>query len=123
LAIESQINPDKQVTSETVRLPAHVAKALREQAIAAGMTLNEYLESLASLDDDRPIEQTESAIEINPEMLAIIDRVEYQWIDLAIAKSIEPKKIFEATAESFDRLMNELIGKFIPSVDRKVANE
>jgi hypothetical protein len=43
-AIESQINPAKQVTSETVKLPARVADARREQTVAAGMTLNQYLE-------------------------------------------------------------------------------
>jgi predicted HicB family RNase H-like nuclease len=116
LAIEAQINPDKQITSETVRLPARVADALRQQATAAGMTLNEYLEELAflePLDDDRPIDQTESAIELNPEMLALLDRVEYQWL-----KPVEPKKIIETAVDGFDRLLDNLIGQFIPPVQR-----
>jgi hypothetical protein len=115
LAIESQINPDKQPTSETVRLPARVAEALRGQAIAAGMTLTEYLEELAFVgDDEDSIEQTEMPIEINAEMSAIIDRVEYQWL--------KPSNIIDRTVDRFDNLMIDLIGQFIPPV-RKVANE
>jgi hypothetical protein len=115
LAIESQINPDKQPTSETVRLPARVADSLRGQAIAAGMTLTEYLEQLAfPEDDDDSIEQPEMPIEINAEMSAIIDRVEYQWL--------KPSNIIDRTVDRFDNLTIDLIGQFIPPV-RKVANE
>jgi hypothetical protein len=115
LAIESQINPDKAVTSETVRLPARVADALRSQAIAVGMTLTEYLEELAFEDKkDDAIEPTESEIEINAEMSAIIDRVEYQWL--------KPSQIVDRTIEIFDDFMQDLVGKFIPPV-RKVSCE
>jgi hypothetical protein len=119
LAIESQINPDKVATSETLRLPRRVADALRGQAIAAGMSLSEYLEELASIDvdrDDEDIELVSQPIEINAEMSAIIDRVEYQWL-----KPAAPKQILSSAIDSFDRLMSDLTG-IIPGV-RRVANE
>ncbi len=106
-AIDAEINPDKQPTSETVRLPKRVADALREQAIAAGMTLNEYLAELAFLDEeDEAIASTEQSIELNPEQLAIIDRVEYQWV--------KPQKFLEHTLDMFDRAITDLVGEFMP---------
>ncbi len=114
LAIEAQINPDKQSSTETIKLPTHVADALREQAIAAGMTLAQYLEELASpieeiaADEDEAIEQAECAIELNPEQMAIVDRVEYQWLKPAI----DPKKFLDQSIESFDRIMTGLLGNY-----------
>jgi hypothetical protein len=106
LAIESQINPDKQPTSETLRLPARVADSLRGQAIAAGMTLTEYLEELAfPEDDDDSTGEPEMPIEINAEMSAIIDRVEYQWLKPA-ASIIE---VGDRMMAKFDDLMSGLL--------------
>jgi hypothetical protein len=112
-AIESEIDPDKQAKSENIRLPRHVAEALRGQAIAAGMTLGEYLELLADpMGEDRPEDEaTAATVELNQEQLAIIDRVEYQWL--------KPKS--EKIIDTVDRLMNGLVGCFIPKV--RVANE
>lgn len=111
LAIEQQINPDKQATSENVRLPKSVADALRRRAIAEGMSLREYLEKLSEEVDDETIETGEvAAIELNNEQLAILDRVEAQWL--------KPKA---EIIDTFDRLMDNLVGRFIPRV--RVANE
>lgn len=89
-------------TSETLRLPARVANALRSQARAAGMTLSQYLEQLSegNVDcHDREVEGAPSTIEINDEMSAILERVEYQWL-----KPAAPKTIIEATLDRFDEL-------------------
>jgi hypothetical protein len=117
LAIESQIHPDKQVTNSTLRLPAAVVDGLTRQAIERGLTLQEYLQRLAegtALDDDLPVEITESAIEINDEMSALVDRVEYQWL-----KPAAPKQIIETTLDRFDEFMTGLVGQFIPPPMRK----
>lgn len=110
-AIEGEINPDKQSKTETIRLPKAIAERLRSQAIDAGMSLGDYLDSLTGeLDDDDEPEATAAACELNAEQQAILDRVESQWL--------KPKA---EIIDTFDRLMDNLVGRFIPRV--RVANE
>jgi hypothetical protein len=125
LAIESQINPDKVATSDTIRLPNLLADKIRREAIERGISVTEYLEGLVAgkFPADNTIEPVEMSIEINAEpieinaeMSAIIDRVEYQWL-----KPAAPKQILISAIDSFDRLMSDLTG-IIPGV-RRVANE
>jgi hypothetical protein len=118
LAIEEQIDPDKQRKTENLRLPRAIAERLRQQALEAGLTLAEYLDRLSG---EAPIEETEpptAATELNEEQLAIIDRVEYQWL--------KPRaEIFETFARravcDSNRLMSDLVGNLIPRV--RVAHE
>jgi hypothetical protein len=114
MAIESAIDPDKQSKVTTLRLPKKVVDALTEQAVAAGMSLNDYLAELADpTGEDDSIETSQpSAIEITEEMSAVIDRVEYQWLKPAS----DPKKFLEQSIESFDRMMSNLLGYYPKSV-------
>jgi hypothetical protein len=120
LAIESQINPDKKSATITVRLPTAVVEDLTEQAIEYGLTLQEYLKRLAAGEDLDPGREVENPEPVDPEMTEIMDALDRKF--KAIDKPVAPKKIIDATVDSFDRLMDSLIGQFIPPV-RRVANE
>jgi hypothetical protein len=83
-----------------------------QQAAERGMTLNEYLGELIGADED------EGSVVPNPsylpdqEAIEILDALDREF------KAIKTEKIIEATVDSFDRLMDNLIGQFIPSVKR-----
>ena len=115
LAIESQINPDKQVTSETVRLPAHVANELRRQAIERGLTLTQYLEQLASGESEEAIEIDPTPMTADPSMAIVMES-----LDRKFKKADRPT--FDLAIDRFDELLTGLVGQFIPPV-RRVANE
>jgi hypothetical protein len=114
LAIESAIDPDKESKVTTLRLPKRVVDSLQQQAIAAGMTLNDYLADLADpAGEDNSIESIQvNPLEVNEEQLALLDRVEYQWLKPAI----DSKKFLERSIESFDRVMSNLLGYYPKSV-------
>jgi hypothetical protein len=119
LIIEQQVNPDHQTTHTNLRVPTDVIEALTGQAAAAGMTLSEYLRELAFLDsEDESIEVgVENEIEITSEMSALVDRVEYQWLKPAM----NPKQFLEQSIESFDRIMTDLVGSFVPRPRKNYA--
>jgi hypothetical protein len=113
MAIESAIDPDKQSKVTTLRLPTGLVDVIAEQAMNAGLSIQDYLTQITDpSSEDEPIEPSEaSSIEVNDAMLAILDRVEYEWLKPAI----DPQKFLERSIESFDRTMTDLIGRFIPS--------
>jgi hypothetical protein len=112
--IKYAIDPDKEPSSSTIRLPKHVIDALTERAISCGMTLGEYLAELAAVgEDDDEVSPQEVKFEVNPEMAAIIDRVEYQWLKPISENFLET---VDRSVDAFDRLMDNLIGQFIPPV-------
>ncbi len=107
-AIEREICPDKVAISETLRLPTHIADALRQQAIERGLTLNEYLGQIAngeSVDEGVAVSSIEVPSEDESKVLDSLDR---QF------RRVEPKKFLEQSIDSFDSLMTGLLGK-IPS--------
>ena len=111
-AIESQINPDKPVTSETLRLPAHIADGLRRQAIERGLTLTQYLEQLASGESDAAEQIDPVPSPVDPEIAAVMDALDRKF-------KTDPNQIIDR----FDELMNGLVGQFIPSAVRRVVRE
>jgi hypothetical protein len=108
LAIESQINPDKPVTSSTLRLPAAVIDGLTRQAIERGLTLNEYLERLANGEDldDEPVESNPQPVDA--EMSKTIDALDRKF------RSIDNRPNPLDLLDRFDELMNGLIGRVPP---------
>jgi hypothetical protein len=128
LAIESQINPDKQPTHSKVRLPSTVADRIYLNAARWGLSVEEYLTGLIQEEDsiyspdNEETEKDEPASdrsEFTEEQVQILDALDRQF---QATQPVEPKKIIEAAVDSFDRLMNNLIGQFIPPV-KTVANE
>jgi hypothetical protein len=114
--IKHEINPDAQPLKAQITLPTVLIDRIHHDAALAGLTVGEYLAGLVTGEDTSP-EPPQSQGEITDEQIEALDNLDRQF------KAIEPKKIIEATVDSFDRLMNDLIGKFIPSVHRRVANE
>jgi hypothetical protein len=112
LAIESAIDPDKQPKTNTLRLPRELVDTIAEQAMNAGLSIQDYLTQLTDPNgEDESIETSQpSSIEMSDEQLAVIDRVEYQWLKPAI----DSQKFLERSVESFDRTMTDLIGRFMP---------
>jgi hypothetical protein len=113
LAIEQQIDPDKESKVTTLRLPKHIAEALSSQARAAGMSLNDYLAELADplgsdVEETNEVSQS-SSIEITEPMLEVLDRCEYQWLKPAS----DSKKFLDRSIEQFDRIMTDLIGSIV----------
>ena len=90
--------------------------------IDRGWTLQEYLERIAAgedLDPGREVEGSEPTsdrTEFTDERVEILDALDRQF------QAIEPKKIIETAVDSFDRMMSNLIGSFIPSV-KTVSHE
>jgi hypothetical protein len=122
LAIDSQIDPDKVAANSTLKLPTAVVDGLARQAIEHGLTLKEYLKRLAN-GEDLDDESSQVQAEVTEEMTEIVDALDLQFQAQAQSKvSIEPKKIIEHAIDSFDQLMENLIGQFIPKV-RVVVNE
>jgi Ribbon-helix-helix protein, copG family len=122
LAIESQINPDKQSTNSTIKLPRELLEKLQREAIDSEISLKELIEELLAdrVAANNYIEPVECDMdEIIPEVINDQDR-QFKAIDSI--EPVEPKKIIEAAVDSFDRMMNDLIGQFIPPV-KTVANE
>jgi hypothetical protein len=115
LAIESQINPDKPVTSETLRLPAHIADALRRQAIERGLTLTQYLEQLATGEPEEEIEIDTMTMTVDPEMAIVMDSLDRKFRG-------DNRPPLDRLGDRFDELLTGLVGQFIPPV-RRVANE
>ena len=113
LAIESQINPDKKSINSTLRLPTSVIEDLTEQAMEYGLTLQEYLKRLASGEQFDPGHEAESTEQIDPVAVEILDALDLKFQSI---EPIEPKKIIETAVNEFDRLMDNLIGQFIPPV-------
>jgi hypothetical protein len=116
-AIEQQINPDKQPTSDTIRLPNLLADKIRREAIERGISVTEYIEGLMSgqFAADNTIEPVEMSIDA--EVADIVNNLDRP------ARPAMTKKFLEQSLDRFDDLMDDLIGRFIPPVVRRVANE
>ncbi|AFY94637.1 hypothetical protein [Chamaesiphon minutus] len=99
--------PDR-ADNQQSKIDRQLVDKLAERAKQRGMTLNEYLEEM--LDEDESQEKywedflenkdKDSEPELNAEMQAIVDRVEYQWLKPEAAK----KSILEAGNEMIDRM-------------------
>jgi hypothetical protein len=119
-AIEDEIKPAVRNAIENVRIPVAVADKLRQQAIDRGLTLNEYLGQLANGEPDEVELIVTTPHDVDPELAAAVD-----VLDLKFARSsaIGPTQIIDRTVDSFDRIMTDLVGRFIPPVVRRVVNE
>jgi hypothetical protein len=119
-AIEDEIKPAVRNAIENVRIPVAVADKLRQQAIEKGLTLTEYLGQLANGEPDE-VEPTVTTLhDVDPELAAAVDVLDRQFTR---SSSIGPTQIIDRTLDSFDRIMTDLVGRFIPPVVRRVVNE
>ena len=123
LAIEKEIDPDKQLTNSMIRIPTVLLDQLHREALHSQIPLEELIEEMLSerLAANSSLTPTEPEIdpntsqshsEISDERIEILDALDLEFQSI---EPIEPKKIIEATVNSFDRLMNNLVGQFIPS--------
>lgn len=121
LAIESQINPDKQPTSDSLRIPAGLGDKIRREALERGISVPEYLEGLMNGEfaDDNTTEPVTFSIDV--ELADIQESVEVPA--RSHTKTVTRSKIINRTLDRFDELMDGLIGQFIPPVVRRVVNE
>ncbi|WP_310485434.1 hypothetical protein [Chamaesiphon sp. VAR_48_metabat_403] len=121
LAIESQINPDKQPTSSTIKLPAPLMEKLQRQAANAGVTLSEYLGELVDdrIAQDNHVEPV--AVSIDEEVKSIVMAIEKT--EVLKAKPIAPAIALNSCLDNFNSLMDNLLGGLIPPVKRRVAHE
>jgi hypothetical protein len=118
-AIESQINPDKEPTSSTIRLPAPLMEKLQQQAANAGVTLSEYLGELVDdrIAQDNRVEPVSQSIDTEVRsIVSAIDKVE-----ISIDKPIAPAKALNQCLDNFNALMENMLGGMIPPVNRRVA--
>jgi hypothetical protein len=129
LAIESQIDPDKQPTNSTIKLSKTLLEKLQREAIDSEISLEQLIEELISqrfeannYTEPVDVESLDNtAAPVDPVAAEIMDALDLKF--KAIDKPVEPKKMIDRTVDSFDRLMDNLIGQFIPPVKRRVANE
>jgi hypothetical protein len=121
LAIESQINPDKQPTSSTIKLPAPLMEKLQRQAANAGVTLSEYLGELVDdrIAQDNQVEPV--ARSIDEEVKSIVSEIDK--VEASKAKPIAPAKALSQSLDSFNNLMSDLLSGLIPPVNRRFARE
>jgi hypothetical protein len=117
LAIESQINPDKQVTSSTIKLPSELLEKLQREAIDSEISLEQLIEELladrhAANSHSEPVEC--DMAEVTAEIINNVDR---QFRSIASPQIID--RTIETTLDRFDDFMNGLIGQFIPPPNRK----
>jgi hypothetical protein len=121
--IHATVDPDWQ-DNQPSKIERTIVDRAVQQAAKKGMTLNEYLGDLIGQDEYEEtidLNPTETQSDITDEQVAALDALDRQF--KAIDKPVEPKKIIDRTVDSFDRLMDNLIGQFIPPVQRRVANE
>jgi hypothetical protein len=118
-AIEDEIKPAVRNSIENLRIPVAVADKLRQQAIERGLTLNEYLGQLANGEPDEVEPIVTTLHDVDPELAAAVDVLDRKFTR---SQPISPAQIIDRTVDSFDRLMTDLVGRFIPPV-RRVANE
>ena len=109
--IHATVDPDW-LDNQPSKIERTIVDRAVQQAAKRGMTLNEYLGELIGADED------EGAVDPNPSYIP--DQAEVEALDALDLKfkAIKTEKIIEATVDSFDRLMHDLIGQFIPSVHR-----
>ncbi len=109
-AIKRIVNPDA-IEKDSTKLPKHLRDRAAKQAARKGMTIDEYLADLIGQDEyqddiiDAEI-SPEVITEPDPELGRVVDRLERSWKPNLIHRSVE----------SFDNLMNNLVGNFIPRV-------
>jgi hypothetical protein len=114
--IHAIVDPDW-IDNQPSKIDRSIVDRAIQQAAERGLTLNEYLGELISADED------EGSVDPNPsqtpdqEQIEILDALDLKF------KAIKTEKIIEATVNQFDRLMDNLIGQFIPPIHRRVTNE
>jgi hypothetical protein len=106
-AIESQINPDKQPTSSTIKLPAPLMEKLQRQAANAGVTLSEYLGELVDdrIAEDNKVEPVTRSIDT--ELESIVSAIEK--VESVKTKPIAPAQALNTISDNFNALMNSLV--------------
>lgn len=110
-AIEMAINPDKQSSTETLRLPAGVAEALRRQAINYGLTLPEYLERLANGEELEPEPPTSEPTISDEDMTEIMDNLDLKFAKLSKSQGRKSvTQIASEVASSIDDLFTGILG-------------
>jgi hypothetical protein len=110
-AIEMAVNPDKQSSTETLRLPAGVAEALRRQAIDYGLTLPEYLERLANGEQLEPEPPTSEPTISDEDMNEIMDNLDLKFAKLSKSQGRKSvAQIASQVADSIDSLFTGILG-------------
>jgi hypothetical protein len=118
-AIADEIDPETRSMIENLRIPVSVADKLREQAIERGLTLAEYLGQIANGEPDEVEPIVTTPHDVDPELAAAVNELDRKFTR---SNPIEPDRIIDRTADSFDRIMNDLIGRFIPPAVRISVN-
>lgn len=108
-AIKSLINPDWEPPSRLGKIDKILYDRAAKQAKKKGMSVDEYLEDLIGADEYEEAFETIDVVvtEPDPELGAIVDRLERKW---------QGVKIVDLSVDTFDNLMHNLIGNFIPKV-------
>ena len=109
-AIKRIINPDA-IEPQSTKLPKHLREIAAKQAKRKGMSLDEYLEDLILQDEYQDEIATDDPSEIitapDPELGKVVDRLERGWREV---------NLIDRSVDAFDRLMDNLIGNYIPRV-------
>jgi hypothetical protein len=119
-AIEMAINPDKQSSTETLRLPAGVAEALRRQAIDYGLTLPEYLERLANGEALEPEPPANEPAMTDEDLTEIMDNLDLKFAKLA-NKSQGRKSVTQIASDvvgAIDDIFTGILGNICPPKSR-----
>jgi hypothetical protein len=120
LAIEQAVNPDKQPTTDTLKIPTLLGDKIRREAIERGISVTEYLEGLITGQYQHAECQSDNEHNFSEDEAKVIDDLDRQF--KSIDRATPPKKVLENTLDRFDDFMHDLIGQFIPPV-RRIANE
>jgi hypothetical protein len=105
--IHAIVNPDwqdKQATKPSKTMLDRAAKIAKERGISIDELLSDLLDGYEEPIADAA--DVDDVVTLNQEQQEIVDRVEYQWL------KPQPEKI----VETFDRLMDNLVGRLIPKV-------
>jgi hypothetical protein len=121
LAIESQINPDAQPLKAKIMLPVDLVDRIHHDAAVAGLSVADYLAGLVTGEDPSETQPQGEPEPVDPVVEEILDALDRKF--QAIDRPVEPKKFIETATDTFDRLMNNLVGQFIPPVHQRVSHE
>jgi hypothetical protein len=112
--IHATVDPDW-LDNQPSKIDRSIVDRAVQQAAERGMTLNEYLGELIGADEDEGSVVPKPSYLPDQEAIEILDALDREFKAIG---SIEPKKIMETAVNSFDRLLDNLIGQFIPPVQR-----
>jgi hypothetical protein len=114
--IHAIVDPDWQENQ-----PSKIDKTIVDRAVQnaakKGMTLNEYLEDLIGQDEYDPESVSSTPHPIDPELAQAVDALDRQFQKQPDRTVTTTQKRTQAL-NMFDNLMNDLVGQFIPPVNR-----